>query len=100
MFSFKGKVYSLKFLILDIICLISLCLYAFTFRIRNLKTMRYMVLAPNFLAVVYNAAINAPIFTVLSYAFELTANVIAIMQFNLQKQSRLEGEGDEKIDTN
>ena len=85
---------------IDIIYLVSLCLYAFTFRIRNLKTMRYVVVAPNSLAVVYNVAITAPIFTVLSYAFELTANIIAIIQFNLKKQNRLEGENDGKINAN
>lgn len=85
---------------IDIIYLGSLCLYAFTFRIRNLKTMRYVVVAPNSLAVVYNIAITAPIFTVLSYAFELTANIIAIIQFNLKKQNRLEGENDGKINAN
>ncbi len=85
---------------IDIIYLISLCLYAFTFRIRDLKIMRYAVVAPNSLAVIYNIAISAPIFTVLSYAFELTANIVAIIQFNIEKQNRLKREEGKKIDTN
>jgi hypothetical protein len=83
---------------IDIIYLVSLCLYAFTFRIRNLKTMRYMVVAPNSLAVVYNVAISAPIFTILSYAFELMANIVAIIKFNVETKTRLNVEEGERND--
>ena len=72
--------------LLDIIYLISLCFYAFTFRIRNLKTMMYVVIIPTALAVIYNVAITAPIFSILSYSFELTANLFAIVKMKFCKK--------------
>lgn len=68
---------------LDIIYLVSLILYAFIFRIRDLKRMRFTVLAPNFLAVLYNVLIQATPFAVLSYAFELGANLVSILKYHV-----------------
>ena len=80
--------------LLDIIYLVSLCGYAFTFRIRNLKTMMYVVIIPTSLAVIYNIAIVAPIFSILSYSFELGANIVAIIRFNMDKGKKLPAKGE------
>ena len=66
---------------IDIVCLATQCLYTIVFRIRNLKTVRYLVCAPTVLGVIYNVAIEAPIFSVLIYAFEFAANIVAILKF-------------------
>ena len=79
--------------LLDIIYLVSLCFYAFTFRIRNLKTMMYVVIIPTTLAVVYNIAIVAPIFSILSYSFELTANLFAIVKMKFCKSQENKDNG-------
>ena len=79
---------------LDIIYLVSLCGYAFTFRIRNLKTMMYVVLIPTSLAVIYNLAILAPIFSILSYSFELIANIVAIIRFHMDKEKEPQAKGE------
>ena len=76
---------------LDIINVCSLCLYAFAFRIRNLRIMRYVVIIPILLAVSYNILVASPIFTLLAYISELTANLIAILRYDLiprYKESR------------
>lgn len=65
---------------IDIICLATQILYTFIFRIRNLKLVRYLVCAPTVLGTIYNIAINAPI-SVLIYAFEFGANVVAMLKF-------------------
>ena len=68
---------------LDIIYMVSLILYAFIFLIRDLKLMRFTVLAPNFLAVLYNVLLKATPFAVLTYAFELVANLVSILKYHV-----------------
>ena len=65
---------------IDIVCLATQCLYTFVLRIRNLKTVRYLVCIPTVLGVIYNLAINSP-FSVLIYAFEFGANIVAMLKF-------------------
>ncbi len=66
---------------LDAVYLFALCGYAFVFRIRNVKTVRFLCLFPTAICVVYNTFIDAPVFSVLSYIFELSANVISIILY-------------------
>lgn len=70
----------------DLIYLVGLIAYAFIFRIRNLKLVRYLVLIPTALSIAYNALISAGIFVVISYSFELGANLVAIVKFRLQEK--------------
>ncbi len=70
---------------LDVICLVALVLYAFIFRIRNLKRLRFLVLVPTILSIAYNALVGAAVFTVVSYSFELGANIISIFQYHILK---------------
>ncbi len=72
---------------IDIICLIALMTYAFIFRIRDLKIVRFSMLAPTTMSVVYFVLINAPIFTILSYCFELLANIVSIFKYHLLKKT-------------
>ncbi|MBR3864454.1 MAG: YgjV family protein [Clostridia bacterium] len=63
---------------LDLLCLAGLILYAFIFRIRNLKIVRFTMLIPTILTFLFNLLTHAPIFATISYAFELIANIISI----------------------
>ncbi len=67
----------------DAIFVVALVLYAFIFRIRDLRLMRFTVLAPTFLSVLYNILIKATPFAVLSYAFELGANLVSILKYHV-----------------
>lgn len=71
---------------LDVLCLLSLVMYAFIFRIRNLKIVRFAMLIPLSLSVLFNALTSAAIFATLSYAFELCANVVSILKYHIFKQ--------------
>ena len=67
----------------DILCLTGLVMYAFIFRIRNLKIVRFTMLVPTVLSILYNTLIGAAIFASLTYVFELTANVISIFRYHI-----------------
>lgn len=68
---------------LDILCLVALVMYAFIFRIRNLKIVRFTMLVPTVLSILYNALTFAPIFSCCTYIFELVANVISILKYHV-----------------
>ena len=65
----------------DIIYLVGLVAYAFTFRERNLNLVRYLVLFPTALSILYNVLIDAAPFVWISYTFELCANILAIIKY-------------------
>ncbi|MBQ8284065.1 MAG: YgjV family protein [Clostridia bacterium] len=67
----------------DILCIIPLVMYAFIFRIRNLKIVRFTMLVPTAISILYNTLANATVFVVLSYTFELTANVVSICKYHI-----------------
>lgn len=69
----------------DFLCLVSLILYAFIFRIRNLKIVRYSMIIPTSMSIIYYILISAPIFTIFSYSFELIADVVSIFKFYILK---------------
>ena len=110
-FLFSGMTISVYFIVnigvlgtakpIDIICLATQCLYTFIFRIRNLRIVRYTVCAPTVLGVIYNLAISAPIFSVLIYAFEFGANIVAILKFHtipyLLKRYKTKNTQDENV---
>lgn len=72
----------------DIIYLIGLVGYAFIFWIRDLKTVRYLVTIPTALSILYNVLISAVPFVIISYSFELAANLIAIAKYDLFKKKQ------------
>ena len=69
--------------ILDILYLIALVFYAFTFRIRNLSVLRLITIIPTGLSVIYGFGINATAFVIVAYIFEFSANLLAIAQQDL-----------------
>ena len=66
---------------LDILCMAALVLYAFIFRIRDLKTVCFIMLIPTCLSILYNVLTNAALFVTLTYVFELCADVVAIFRY-------------------
>ncbi len=72
----------------DILYVVSLAFYAFTFRIRDRKRLLYTTLIPTSLALIYNIVCYATVFVVFTYAFELVANVVAIFKFHFDKNRK------------
>lgn len=68
---------------LDILYLSALVLYAFVFRMRDLKRLRFAVLAPTSLSVLYNILSGAVPFVIVSYSFELGANIVSIFKYHV-----------------
>ena len=68
---------------LDILCLLALVGYAFIFRIRNLKIVRFTMIIPTLLSVLFNILTHAALFATLSYVFELGANVVSIFKYHV-----------------
>ena len=73
---------------LDVLCLIALVMYAFIFRIRNLKIVRFTMLAPTGLSILYNIFSGAAVFVVLSYSFELAANIASIFKYHFFEEKK------------
>ena len=71
---------------LDLLFLVGLVAYAFIFRIRNLKTVRFLMLFPSLLSVLFNAFTNAAFFTTLSYVFEFSSNLLSIFKYHVLKK--------------
>jgi hypothetical protein len=76
--------------LLDLLCLVALVMYAFIFRIRNLKIVRYTMLLPTVLSILFNVLTFAPIFATLTYVIELTANVVSIFKYHVFGKKREE----------
>ena len=70
---------------LDILCLLASCAYAFIFRIRNLKVVRFAMLAPTIISIAFNILSGAALFVTLSYTFELGANIASIFKYHIIK---------------
>ena len=65
---------------LDILYLTSLVFYTFTFRIRNLMVMRYLLILPLLTSVLFGIFSNVTTFVLLTYVFELAADLVAIVR--------------------
>ena len=68
---------------LDILCVIALICYAFIFRIRNLKIVRFTMIIPTVLSIFFNVFTHAALFTTLTYVFELSANLTSIIKYHV-----------------
>ena len=75
---------------IDGLLVISLILYVFIFRIRDLKTVRFTMLMPTTLSILYNALSGAALFVSLTYVFELTANVVSIYKYHILPNGKKE----------
>ena len=65
----------------DLLYLVAKVFFAFTFRIRNLKTLRFLTLIPTSLAVIYSFLCNTTVFVILSTLFEFGAVIVAIFKY-------------------
>lgn len=68
----------------DLLLVMSNIGFAFVFRVRDLKIVRFGALIPLILAVLFNTVTNAPLFATASYSFELCANVISIYRYHIR----------------
>ena len=68
---------------LDVLCMSALVMYAFIFRIRSLKIVRFTMLVPTVLSILYNVFASAAIFTTLTYVIELCVNLVSIVRFHI-----------------
>lgn len=82
---------------LDVLFLLGLIMYAFIFRIRNLKIVRFTMLVPTALSVLFNLLTSAAIFATLSYFFELCANVVSIFKYYVFNKKEKEEETEGKV---
>ena len=64
---------------LDIILMCANIIFTFAFSMRNLILMRYVFAIPLVLCIIYYISINATLFVIISYSFELCANVTAMI---------------------
>ena len=78
----------------DIVYLVGLALYAFVFRIRDLEVMRYTATIPTALSILYTVLCRATPFVVLSYIFELSANIAAILKYHVFAKKEIQYEKD------
>ena len=58
-------------------------MYAFIFRVRNLKFVRFAMIVPTVLSILFNILTSAAIFATMSYVIELVATVVAIFKFHV-----------------
>ncbi len=68
---------------LDVLYVLALSMYAFIFRIRNLKLVRFTMLVPTVLSILFNILTHAALFASLTYVFELCANVVSIFKYHI-----------------
>lgn len=68
---------------LDVLCLIALIMFAFIFRIRNLKIVRFTMLIPTVLSILFNLLTQAVLFATLTYVIEFSANVVSIFKYHV-----------------
>ena len=64
----------------DILYLTAQIMYAFIFRIRSIKLVRYTIIIPHALAILYNLLLEGMLFVALSYSFELLADIYSIVK--------------------
>ena len=64
----------------DILYLTAQVMYAFIFRIRSIKLVRYTIIIPHALAILYNLLLEGMLFVALSYSFELLADLYAMIR--------------------
>ena len=70
----------------DILYLISLICYAFTFRVRDRRLFLHVALIPTALGLVYTSVSFTTVFVLISYAFEFLANLVALIKFYIEEK--------------
>ncbi len=67
----------------DILYLAGLILYVFIMRLPSLRTVRFALLFPTAICLLYNILIVSTPFVIISYSFELAANVFSILKYHV-----------------
>lgn len=75
---------------IDLICVASLVGYALVLRISDLNKVRYLVLLPISLSIVYNAFSGTAVFVTISYSVELVMSVLAIFKYQIFTKRKTE----------
>ncbi len=75
-------------LFIDIVYIVSCIAYIFVFRLRNLKLVRFTILFPLILSIIYNSVVFTTPFIIVSYSFELLANVVSIFKYHVFNQNK------------
>lgn len=75
--------------ILDILNVAAMVLYALVTRVRNLKFVRFAIIAPAFLSALYNLLLGGQPFTTALYLFEIAACLLSILRFYVLPNSDL-----------
>lgn len=70
----------------DILYLLSLICYAFTFRVRDRRLFLHVALIPTALSLVYTAISFTTVFVLISYAFEFLANLVALIKLYIEEK--------------
>ena len=65
------------------------CSFVYIVGIRNLNVLRYCMIAPISLAILYCVLMNVAIFTTFSYGIELVANLVAIVIYANKKDKTM-----------
>ena len=81
----------------DIMLMAINCSFVYIVGIRNLKLLRYCILTPVALAVLYCVLMNAAIFTTCSYAIELVVNIVAIIIYSRKSEKETDDNASEKL---
>ena len=69
---------------LDILLMVSGVMYTYVFGVRNLLLLRYLIIVPTAMTIVYNVLVGATPFVIVSYSFEMLANITAIILFKVR----------------
>ena len=72
----------------DILLIFTTVAYTFVFKIRNLTLLRYIILVPLAVSILYNILAWSTVFAVCSYSFEFSAAVIAIIKEHIGKKRK------------
>ena len=67
----------------DAVLLLSLVCYIFIFRVRNLTLVRFLMILPTVLSIIFNVWTDAALFATLSYVFELSADLASIFKYHI-----------------
>jgi hypothetical protein len=79
---------------LDILLMVSGIMYTYVFGVRNLMLLRYLIILPTAMTIVYNVLVGATPFVIVSYSFEMLANLTAIVLYKLnQRKARRKSKG-------
>lgn len=70
----------------DILLIISLIFYNFIFKIRNMNVLRYAMIIPLTISILYNIFCWSTVFAVCSYSFELAADITSIIKEKIKSR--------------